>query len=448
MKKIITLLAFVLCFNIQAQIITTVAGNGTAAYSGDGGQATNASLNVAWVVSFDAQGNMFIADNENNCVRKVNTNGIISTFAGNGTAGSTGDGGQATAAELNVPEGIAFDAIGNVYINESMGNVIRKVNTAGIITTIAGINSGGFSGDGGQATVAELNGPFEAITDAAGNLYIADAANQRIRKINTSGVISTIAGGGSNGGDGGQATDAALANPIGIAFDAVGNLYIGESGRNRVRKVNTLGIISTFAGIGGNPSSGGNGGAATLAGLYNPKGIAFDAVGNVYIADGGNNQIRMVNTNGIISTVVGSEPIGYSGDGGLATNALLNSPAGITFDAVGNLFIADGGNSVIRKVTNVGQMGISEFTNKNEQINMYPNPAKNETTVAYDLPQGVTTADLVFYNITGQEVKRFKVSNAFKDILISTADLEAGTYYYQLQAAGANSAGKKMIIIK
>ena len=303
MKKLITLLALAFCLNAKAQIITTVVGNGTGAYAGDGGQATAAEIgcngfcNGLGNITFDALGNLYIADADNNRIRKVNTVGIINTIAGNGTAGYSGDGGQATAAEIYA-NALAFDATGNLYI--AAGANIRKVNTLGIIATIAGNGTVGYNGDGGQATAAEISA-YRIVMDGAGNLYISDW-NNRIRKVNTAGIITTIAGNGTNGysGDGGQATAAELWTPEGINIDAIGNLYIADWGNNKIRKINTLGIISTLA---GNETScySGDGGQATAAELRLPSDVAIDALGNIYIADASNNLIRKVNTSGIIT---------------------------------------------------------------------------------------------------------------------------------------------------
>jgi len=335
----------------QAQIITTVAGNGTQGYSGDGGQATAASFYDPYEVAFDAAGNMYIADQSNNRIRKVNTTGIINTFAGNGGTGFGGDGGQATAAELNNPTDVTFDVTGNMYITDATNNCIRKVNISGIITTVVGGVVSGYSGDGGQATAAKLSGPAGVAFDAAGNLYIADYGNCCIRKVNTAGIISTIVGNGNPGysGDGGAATAAQLNLPAGVAFDAAGNLYIADQTNQRIRKINTIGIITTIAGNGTQGFSG-DGGAATLAKLGNPQGVVVDAVGNIYIVDNINSRIRKVNSLGIISTIVGNGTPAYSGDGGNATAAELYYPRGITVDAVGNLYIADNSNNRIRKI--------------------------------------------------------------------------------------------------
>jgi sugar lactone lactonase YvrE len=523
-------------------IITTIAGSGSTGdsfggYSGDGGLATSAKLNEPSGVAVDQSGNVFIADTFNNRIRKVSTNGIITTVAGSGNAGSyfggySGDGVLATNAELNVPYGVAIDGSGNVFIADSGNNRIRKVSTNGIISTVAGNGTGGFSGDGGAATNAELYQPYGVAVDGSGNVFIADEYNNRIREvINSSetpslffnsistnnagnysviitsssgsvtssvasltilvppsivtqpvnqrvafsgtatfgvtasggdlsyqwrsnsvnilnatnatlmlnnvqtnaaasysvivtniagsvtssnatltvllvpnivtqpvnqvvvagdnaifsvsasgtgpftyqwllngtnlpaGIISTVAGNGtilySGGGyldsgygysgDGGEATNAMLNYPVGVALDRGGNVFIADMQNNRIRKVSTNGIITTIAGNGSNGYSG-DGGAATNAMLDEPESVAVDGFGNLFIADFLNRVIREVFTNGIICTVAGNGANGYFGDGGLAISAKMSNPTGVAVDGFGNLFIADFFNGVIREV--------------------------------------------------------------------------------------------------
>jgi len=356
----IFLLAVCPTANGQSGIITTVAGNGTVLSSGDGGPAASASTNTSGV-AVDASGNLFIADGYNNRVRKVSTSGIITTVAGNGTLGFSGDGAPATSAELAFPVAVALDAAGNLFIADLYNNRIRKVSTTGIITTFAGNGTkniqsglGSYSGDNGPATAAGLNYPYGVTVDAAGNLYFADLYNNRIRKVSTIGTITTIAGDGQTGftGDGGPATSAQLDEPFGIAVDAAGNVFFTDYGNDRVRKISASGTITTVAGN-GTAGFSGDGGPATSALLGYPKGIAVDASGNLFIADFSNSVIRKVSTSGIITTVAGTGIFGYSGDGGPATSAQLDFPPGIAVDASGNLFIADT-ESVIRKVTASG----------------------------------------------------------------------------------------------
>jgi len=288
--------------NLLNGIITTVAGNGINGYSGDYGRATNASLSLSADadpfapsgVALDASGNLFIADVDNGCIRKVDNNGIITTVAGGGHYG-LGDGGAATSASLIGPSGVAVDASGNLFIADRWNYRIREVDPDGIITTVAGNGSYGYSGDGGQATSASLAGPSGVAVDASGNLFIADTYNNVIRKVDNNGIITTVAGNGINGysGDGGQATSASLVQPSGVAVDASGDLFIADTWNNRIREVNPDGIITTVAGNGSFNYSG-DGGQATSASLAGPSGVAVDASGNLFIADMGNFRIREV----------------------------------------------------------------------------------------------------------------------------------------------------------
>jgi len=360
MKKLLLFLAVAFCLNINAQIISTIAGTGFPGVSTDGGLADSTMLDSPDGIAFDAAGNIYIADASSNRIRKINSLGIISTFAGNGNVNGSGpffsgDGGPATAAELWNPKGIAFDAAGNLYIADTDNNRIRMVNTSGIITTFAGSGTQAYTGDGGQATAAAIDQPW-GVAFNQGNLYFSDFGNQVIRMVNSSGIINTVAGSSSASsfsGDGGQATSAGIFGPQGIAFDAAGNLYISDN-YQAIRMVTTsTGIITTIAGQGSSSAGySGDGGLATAAYISNPDGLAFDAQGNLYIADGNNFCVRMINTAGIISTVAGNHTQGYSGDGGLATAAELNIVGGLAFSPSGNLVIADEFNNCIRYVCN------------------------------------------------------------------------------------------------
>ena len=403
MKKYIFKLAAVLMLNAaflifnspqaQAQIITTIAGNGIGGYTGDGGAATAAELNTPAGVVVDAAGNVYMTDFNNNRIRMVSTAGIISTYAGTGVGGFSGDGGQATAAELYNPTEVAVDAAGNVYVADQGNNSIRKVSTAGIISTFAGNGTmlsysctTCYGGDGGQATAAELWEPAGVVVDAVGNVYIADYGNSRIRTVNTAGIISTFAGNGTNAysGDGGQASSAELYGPNGVAFDAAGNVYIADTDNNRIREVTTAGIISTIAGNGTTGYSG-DGGQATAAELNLPYGIAVDAASNVYIAVERNNRIRTVSTAGIISTVAGNGTLGYSGDGGQATAAEFNYPYGVAIDAAGNLYIDDESNERIRTVSTAG---IINTVAGNGAVG-YTGDGGQATVASFNNPKGV-----------------------------------------------------------
>ena len=332
-------------------IISTVAGTGVFGFSGDGGPATSAQISSPEGVAVDGSGNLYIADWDNHRIRKVDAaTGNISTVAG--TTADVGDGGLAASAHLRSPIGVAVDGSGNLYIADWDNHRVRKVDTAGVITTVAGTGTQGFSGDGGQATMAELFNPRGVAVDGSGNLYIADTVDQRIRKVDTAGVITTVAGTGaqSYGGDGGQATAAQISSPEGVAVDGSGNLYIADWGNHRVRKVNTAGVITTVTGTGTGGISG-DGGVATAAQINGPSDVAVDGSGNIYIADYGNHRIRKVDAStGNISTVAGTGTAGYSGDGGAATAAQFDGPFKVAVDGAGNLYIADGFNNRVRKV--------------------------------------------------------------------------------------------------
>jgi trimeric autotransporter adhesin len=335
--------------------ISTIAGDGTRGYFGDGGLAVNAQVHHPSDVFVDGAGNIYIADTDNHCIRKVDTAGIITTVAGDGLQGDSGDGGPATSAKLRHPNGVFVDATGNIYIAGRTNDRIRKVDTAGIITTVAGNGTGGYSGDGGVATSAQLNSPYDVFVDGVGNIYIADGINNRIRKVDTAGIINTVAGNGANGysGDGGAATSAALGSPSGVFVDGVGNIYIADGINNRIRKVDTAGIITTVAGNGGFGYSG-DGGAATNAQLNTAARVSVDNSGVIYIADRNNRRLRKVDGAGTISTIVGNGTAGYSGDGGAATSAQLSTPYGVAVDAAGNVYLADRSNHIVRKVDSSG----------------------------------------------------------------------------------------------
>ena len=337
--------------------IVTAAGNGTAGYEGDNGPATAAELNFPLGMVFDSVGDLFIADSYNNVVREVvKATGDIITVAGNGTAGYSGDNGPATAAELNGPDGLAFDSAGDLFIADFGNNVVREVVKAtGDIITVAGNGTAGFRGDNGPATAAELDNPRGVAVDSAGDLFIADYVNNVVREVvKATGDIITIAGNGIAGisGNGGPATAAELNGPDGLAFDSAGDLFISETHNNDVREVvNSTGDIITVAGNGTAGYSGDNG-PATAAELNFDEGVAFDTVGDLFIADSGNNVVReVVKATGDIITVAGNGTAGYSGDNGPATAAELDFPVRVAVDSAGDLFVADLLNNVVREFT-------------------------------------------------------------------------------------------------
>ena len=398
----------------SAGVLLTVAGNGTWGYSGDGGPATAAEMTAPVAIKVDAMGDLYFSDNHNYCVRKVDTGGMITTIAGNGIPGFRGDGGPGDSAEMSTPSGLDIDKLGDVFISCIWDNRVREVTPTGTITTFAGqsgffddgaagtaveigivnnmasdsagriyfadtynnrirmydpssglvttvAGSGvagygdGFSGDGAQADSAHIYYPNAVTVDKSGNMFIADTYNERIRKVSPGGIITTIAGKGIAGfsGDGGIADSAELYLPNNVAADGNGNIYIGDGGNYRIRKVDTFGNITTIAGT-GVLGYGGDGGAAISAILGTINDLFVDKVGNIYIADAYNNRIRQIDTLGIIRTIAGNGVNAFTGDGGPATVASLSQPTGVRMDAAGSVYIADFGNSRVRKVDAAG----------------------------------------------------------------------------------------------
>ncbi len=328
-------------------IISTFAGGASEEVAGPEGQGASANIFTPTGVAVDAAGIIYIADFSGHRILRVER-GVITTFTGMGTEGFSGDGGSAKLARLSFPSGVAVDAKGAVYIADTGNHRVRRVGPDGRITTLAGIGSFGFRGDGGLAVQASLNSPLGVAVDAKGTVFIADTGNHRVRCVRTNGLITTVAGIGCLGlvGDGGPATQAALSLPMGVAVDARGTLYISDRFNQRIRRVGPDGVITTFAG--GGVSS--DGGPATQAGLRGPCGVAVDPAGNVYIADQHNERVRQVGVDGIITTIAGNGTFGLSGDGGQATQASLNSPAGVAVGADGTIYIADRLNHRIRRV--------------------------------------------------------------------------------------------------
>jgi uncharacterized protein (TIGR03437 family) len=375
--------------------ITTVAGSASL---GDAGPAIDAQIGAIQGVASDLAGNVYLSDTTHNCVRKIDSKGIITTVAGTGVAGFSGDGGPATAAQLNRPYGLAVDVNGYLYIADLNNNRVRRVSPAGMIETYAGSNGDGSSGDGGPATSAQMLSPRNVTIDSAGNLYISEFAAHRIRKVTPNGTITTAAGTGIAGfrGDGGPATAGQLASPAGLALDGAGNLYIADSQNQRIREVlsnsnvmitvlggsTAITLLTPFAvavdatgdllvadtiptvheftvagkwiAVAGTSTGGfsGDGGPATAAQLTEPLDLSIGSNGNLYIAD--LHRLREVDTKNIISTLAGADYLYGIGDGGVATAAELYLPSTVTLDAVGNLYIADTGTNRVRQVSSSG----------------------------------------------------------------------------------------------
>jgi sugar lactone lactonase YvrE len=383
----IIIAGILLSVNVNAQIIETFAGNGQPGNTGDGGLAIDAKINYPVGGVFDKNGNFyFTSGSVGNSIRKVSPSGIITTIAGNGNSSFSGDGGPAILAALNNPQAVTIDSIGNLYIADAGNNRIRKVDAStGIITTIAGTGVASFSGDNGPASLATIYDPLDLCIDTKGFLYIADAFNFRIRRINLlTGIIITFAGNGNAGytGDGGLADTSSIGRVIGICTDDAGDLFIASE-LARLYKVDTNGIFKTIAGNGIFGSSG-DGGYAINA-QVNPCKVTLDRFGNIFIADRSYNRIRKIDTLDMISTVVGDGNAGYSGDGGPANIAEINVPAGLVTDTCGNLYFADANNFRVRMVAFNPNCILPERINDHNEkikIGVYPNPALQELCIS------------------------------------------------------------------
>jgi trimeric autotransporter adhesin len=421
--KLLTLVSIILVSGtVKAQdVITTIAGTPQSrGYSGDDGPATAAQLYDPSDITFDKAGNLFIADFANNVIRKVDTFGNITTVAGTGAPGYTGDNGPATAANLNGPYALAIDASGNIIFADGYNHLVRKVNTTtGIITAFAGVPSSGYLGDGGPATAAKLYNPVGIAIDKGGNVYIADDHNNAIRKVDVSGIITTVAGGNPAGyaGDNGPATNARLSLPIGVAIDTAGNLFIADEDNNVIRKVNTSGIITTYAGTGAKGNSG-DGGPATAATLDSAQRVNFDDANNMYISDGRNNLVRKVSTAGIIATFAGngfgadSSRCYFDGEDSTPLHASFCVPQGVAFDYYKRACICDRGNAVIRRIgppsaVIIDHSGVHNQTSAVNSLVVYPNPAP-AGSFTVNLTSGTSEEAIIsITNMLGVTIKTF-----------------------------------------
>ena len=409
----------------QAQIITTVAGTGSSGFYGEGIPATDANIMGVRGMAIDKMGNLYIVDRGNNRIRKISTDGIITTIAGNGMPSFSGDGGIATNATTS-PTGITVDDDGNIYI--SGDNRVRKITTSGIISTIAGTGEYGYNGDNIPATAAKIWGPDGLVIDKNGNLYIADAGNSRIRKVSSSGIITTVAGTGVEGynGDNILALAAQLGKPSALAIDNFNRLYIGDQGNFRIRRINKDGIISTIAGIG---TSGyiGDGGLAIDAKITGIGDIVFDKYDNIYFSDPFQHCVRKIDQLGVISTIAGTGESGFSGDGGLAVLARVHLPHGLAINQAGGMYIAAFGSKRVRFVSSL--VSVQEINLNNKCISVYPNPSNGSFNiqVSTNVNERVT---ITITDILGRTISRGEVESNKP----TTIELDAPTGVYVVRA--------------
>ena len=440
MIKVILLLC--LPFFSFSQIITTFGGGGHTL--GDGGLATAALINDPGGIVFDKQGNLYIATGVANRIRKIDTLGIITTIAGTGIGGYSGDNGPATAAQIKFATDIALDSSGNIFFSDGLNCTIRKIDiSTGIITTVCGNGVSGYVGDNGPASVAQLYSPDAICFDKSGNLYISENNIHVVRKINTSGIITTYAGTGTNGynGDGMQATAAKLYYPEGLATDDAGNLYISDQANNRIRKVNAAGIISTFAGNGIGTYTG-DGIPATSA-QFIPTLIKFDLEQNLFIT--GNYRVFKIDHSGTFYTVAGTGAAINAGDNGPAIAASLKGPIGIAFDNCNNLYVGNvaavGDSDRIRKVTfnpYCWPLAVNEVKEP-ENISIFPTPATDLLHIT-----GIKeTTVYTLYEMTGRAVMAGALLPKENEINIS--NLAMGMYMLQVQYRDGQREIRKIV---
>jgi uncharacterized protein (TIGR03437 family) len=415
-------------------LMTTLAGNGLPNFGGDGASATTAQLDTPTGVAVDASGNVLIADSQNQRVRKV-SRGTITTIAGTGAPGFNGDVVLPANAQLNTPRGVAADRSGNYFLADTGNRRVREGQPGGNLFTKAGNGNASYFGDGMQATLASVNQPEGVAADAAGNVYIADTFDNVVRKVSANGVITTIAGFGTPGfgGDGGPATSAKLNHPRGVAVDALGNVYVADTANNRVRKIDPVGTISTVAGNGTVdfvvPD-----GAATQQGLSDPRGVAVDQAGNVYVAETGHNRVRKISPAGAITTIAGNGTCCYTGDGGLGTAAQLNQPWGLAVDAEGNVYVADSGNNAIRVLT-PASANIQLGAVVNAASNLPGPVAPGELVVLYGT--GLAGVQTVLFNGTAGPLLYTTSGQAGAAVPYAVS---GGTVQVVAQSAGTSSA--------
>ncbi len=425
-------------------VISTIAGNGLSEFIGDGSPADSFAFYSPKSICLDKQGDLYIADYGNMRIRKLDKAGVLSTVSGNGSEGYTGDNGPASAATLRFPDGVCIDTAGNIYITEWYNDVVRKIDAVThYITTVCGSGSGGFAGDGGTATSANMETPGSACTDKFGNIYIPDYGNQRIRMVDAAtGEITTYAGTGDNGytGDGGSATNAKLSYPNYTCTDTAGNLYFTETGNNTIRKVDyATKMITSIAGT-GHYGYTGDGGAATNAQLNQPTGVFVDKRNTIYFADKNNNVIRAISALGIISTIVGTGAFGNSGDGGPATSATMYWPTSVCVDDSGYIFIVDGFNSVIRKVTPLPSAVIDVTLN---HWSIYPNPSNGKFVVRTN---GLfSNSKISVCNSLGQVIVEKSFTTYEPEYKLDIANQPVGVYFVRYINEQMNEVAKIVV---
>ena len=411
---IITILANVLLN--QAQVVTTFAGSG--AFGSTDATGIAASFHFPTGVCTDAAGNVYVADRENDKIRKISSAGVVSTLAGSGVSGSTDATG--IAASFYYPYSVCIDTSGNIYVADANNNKIRKINPAGVVSTFAG--SGAIGSTDATGSAASFYSPRGICTDVIGNVYVADVGNHKIRKINSVGVVSTFAGSGIAGSTDATGIAASFAFPIGVCADATGNVYVADYNNHKIRKISPTGVVSTFAGSGVIGSTDTTG----IAASFNyPTGVCIDSTGNVYVADYNNHKIRKISPTGEVSTFAGTGASGSTDAAGIS--ASFSSPFGVCSDAAGNIYVGDAGNNKIRKIL-AFSADIQSLSANTINFNAYPNPTSTTLTVQ-------TNEILESINIYNSLYSLIQTENK---TTFSVEQLPAGIYWIQIKTAKGN----------
>lgn len=408
--------------------VSTLAG-ATTSGSTDG-QGRLARFNKPIGVAVDGIGNVYVADINNNEIRKITAGGLVSTLAGSTADGYVDD--QGSFARFYNPQGVSLDDKGNVYVADTWNHKIRKITQGGLVSTIAGSRYSGYAN--GQGGLASFYKPGGVAVDGNGNVYVVDSWNNTIRKITPDGLVSTLAGSTIQGSADGQGSLARFNYPQGIAVDSIGNVYVADYGNNMIRKITPSGLVSTLA---GSTTKGFDDGQGSLAKFYLPAGIAVDGIGNVYVGDYGNNLIRKITADGLVSTLAGSTTKGSTdGQGSLAR---FYSPCGVALDGIGNIYVADKDNNLIRKIT-IGQTAgiVNDFNSS--FINIYPNPAQNTLNVALseDVNGTISLVDMQGNTVLSQIING-------KTSLLNTSNIANGVYV--LKVLSENASYIKQVII-
>lgn len=407
-NKIFILLSFFFFVNAKAQYVSTFAGSTQGFVNGT---ATTAKFNWPMGIAIDTEGTIFVVDSANYVIRKITSAGVVSTFAGSGIGGFAD--GIASVAQFNGIDGLAVDTAGNVYVADTNNHRIRKISAAGVVSTLAGSTQGYANGTG---TAARFNNPSGVAVDAAGNVFVTDTYNYRIRKITPAGVVSTLAGSGIAGFANGSGTAAQFNKTYGIAVNDTGSIFVADALNHRVRKITASGVVTTFAGS----VYGYANGNGTTAKFSYPYGITVDATDNVYVTDAEDNRIRKITIAGMVSTLAGSGIGGFAD--GIGTTAQFINPCGVTVDAVGSVFISDATNHRIRKITN----SLSTADYNQNQVLIYPNPVSSIINI--DLGDSIASK-VILFDMNGRVMQTENIVNSSG---IEISNLANGMYLMQI----------------